>query len=130
MEVRRVDNTAALAAQTARLAALRASRDDRAVRAALDALEGAARAEQGSPGSNLLELAVAASRVRATVGEISLALERVWGRYEATGEWARLGAGAMPAGAVQSMGGGCREQCLGAGLGAGAVPAGECGSVK
>ena len=41
----------------------------------LEALEGAARAEQGSPGSNLLELAVAASRVRATVGEISLALE-------------------------------------------------------
>jgi methylmalonyl-CoA mutase len=66
-------------AQIARLAELRASRDARRVEAALDALAGAA----GSGGGNLLALAVDAARARATVGEISDALARVWGRHQA-----------------------------------------------
>jgi methylmalonyl-CoA mutase len=79
VEVLRVDNTAVREAQIARLAELRASRDARRVEAALDALAGAA----GSGGGNLLALAVDAARARATVGEISDALARVWGRHQA-----------------------------------------------
>ena len=59
---------------------MRAGRDPAAVEAALEALSESARSGDG----NLLELAVQASRLRATVGEISLALERVWGRYSAS----------------------------------------------
>jgi methylmalonyl-CoA mutase len=65
--------------QTRALARVRASRDPAAAQRALAALSAAAREGSG----NLLELAVDAARVRCTVGEISDALERVWGRYSA-----------------------------------------------
>jgi len=78
--VLRVDDSAVLRAQQERLARLRAERDESACAAALDALEGAARSGEG----NLLDLAVAAGRAKATVGEISTALERVYGRHQAT----------------------------------------------
>ncbi len=80
IEVLRVDNTAVRDAQLRRLAELRAGRDAAVTEAALAALETCAR----DGGGNLLVRAVAAARARATVGEISMALERVWGRYEPT----------------------------------------------
>ncbi len=76
---REVDNTAVRQAQIARLEKLRAERDDAAVQAALDGLADCARTGDG----NLLALAVEAARARATNGEISLALEQVWGRHKA-----------------------------------------------
>jgi methylmalonyl-CoA mutase len=79
INVLHVDNTAVREAQIAGLNRLRAERDSRAVESALDALTNAAREKTG----NLLELAVNAARARATVGEISMALEKVFGRYEA-----------------------------------------------
>jgi methylmalonyl-CoA mutase len=68
-----------------RLQQVRGSRDAAAVTAALAALTTAARAAPGDPASreNLLELAVTAARARASVGEISAALEQVWGRHRA-----------------------------------------------
>ena len=66
-------------AQIARLRTLRADRDDTAVQAALTALTESAASGEG----NLLDLSIAAARVRATNGEISLALEKVWGRHKA-----------------------------------------------
>ncbi|MFA7270075.1 MAG: methylmalonyl-CoA mutase [Sterolibacterium sp.] len=77
-----VDNHAVREAQVERLLRIRASRQQPAVDAALAALSGAARSGQG----NLLALAVQASRVRATVGEISDALELVWGRHRANNQ--------------------------------------------
>jgi methylmalonyl-CoA mutase len=65
--------------QVARLKEIRARRDERAVQAALEALTRAA--EQGG---NLLEATIPAVRLRATVGEVSDALERVFGRFVAT----------------------------------------------
>jgi methylmalonyl-CoA mutase len=79
IEVLRVDNRSVRESQIAKLARLRAERDPKAVAAALDALTEAARGGQG----NLLEKAVTAARAKATVGEISDALERVWGRHHA-----------------------------------------------
>jgi methylmalonyl-CoA mutase len=79
---REIDNTAVREAQLKRLAAVRGKRDAAAVTAALGALTDAARSGQG----NLLDLAVNAMRVRATVGEVSDALERVYGRYRARTE--------------------------------------------
>jgi methylmalonyl-CoA mutase len=79
ISVLKVDNTAVREAQIASLKKLRAERDPARVDATLNALIRAARAENG----NLLELAVNAARARATVGEISEALERVFGRYQA-----------------------------------------------
>jgi methylmalonyl-CoA mutase len=79
VEVREIDNTAVREAQIARLRKLRAGRDAAAVRAALAALTECARSGQG----NLLDLAIRAVRVRATVGEVSDALEKVWGRFHA-----------------------------------------------
>jgi methylmalonyl-CoA mutase len=76
-----VDNAAVREKQVARLAALRASRDLGAVERCLAALTEAARSGEG----NLLALAVEAARARATVGEISLALEVVYGRHQADG---------------------------------------------
>ena len=78
-EVLRIDNAAVRASQIARLAELRASRDADGVRRALEALTRAAGAGEG----NLLTLAIDAARARATVGEISLALEQVFGRHRA-----------------------------------------------
>jgi methylmalonyl-CoA mutase len=74
-----IDNTAVRDQQVARLKKIRASRDEQACRKALDALTAAAKNNQG----NLLELAVAATRARATVGEISDALEKVFTRHRA-----------------------------------------------
>ncbi len=82
IEVLKVDNTAVREAQIARLETLRRERDPRAVEEALRALTACAAGETG--GGNLLELAVGAARARATVGEISNALEAVWGRHRAT----------------------------------------------
>lgn len=78
VEVREIDNTSVRDAQVARLAHVRASRDMAACENALAALE------QGAAGDgNLLELAVEAARARATVGEISDAMEKTFGRHRA-----------------------------------------------
>ncbi|HYT89403.1 MAG TPA: methylmalonyl-CoA mutase [Gemmataceae bacterium] len=79
IDVLKVDNTAVREAQVASLKKLRAERDQAKVDATLAALTAAARTGTG----NLVELAVDAARARATVGEISLALEEVYGRYAA-----------------------------------------------
>ena len=79
IEIRDIDNHAVREQQIARLAALRATRDGAKVQAALQALTDCA---AGGPG-NLLALVIAAVRVRATVGEVSDALEKVWGRHRA-----------------------------------------------
>jgi methylmalonyl-CoA mutase len=79
IEVLKVDNTAVREAQIARLKELRASRDEAATQRALAALT---RCAEGEPG-NLLALAIDAVRARATVGEVSAALEKVWGRHQA-----------------------------------------------
>ncbi len=73
-----IDNVAVRAAQVTRLAEVRAGRDEGACQAALAALEAGARGQ-----GNLLTLAVDAARARATVGEISMAMERVFGRHRA-----------------------------------------------
>ena len=73
-----VDNVAVRASQVARLEQIRATRDDAACKAALAALEEGARGD-----GNLLALAVDAARARATVGEISDAMENVFGRHRA-----------------------------------------------
>ncbi|MFQ5783570.1 MAG: methylmalonyl-CoA mutase [Alphaproteobacteria bacterium] len=75
--VRSIDNHAVREAQINRLAALRAGRDEAACQAALAALTRAAE----SDADNLLALSVEACRVRASLGEITAALERVFGRY-------------------------------------------------
>jgi methylmalonyl-CoA mutase len=75
-----VDNDKVREQQVARLARLRAGRDKNSCAAALKALTEAARSGKG----NLLELAIAATRARATVGEISDALEAVFTRHSAT----------------------------------------------
>ena len=79
VEILEVDNHAVREAQIKRLKQIKASRDNKAVEAALNALTESARTGKG----NLLDLAVKATRMRATVGEISSALEKVWGRYNA-----------------------------------------------
>jgi len=79
LETLEVDNTAVRRAQVQRLEQLRAERDAAAVERCLAALTRCAEAGEG----NLLELSVAAARARATVGEISDALEKVWGRHRA-----------------------------------------------
>lgn len=79
MEILEVDNTAVRESQVRLLKKLKSERNPVEVRAALDALKDAARTKKG----NLLELAVSAARVRATLGEISLTLEEVFSRYEA-----------------------------------------------
>ena len=79
IEILDIDNHAVRDAQVARLAQIRATRDGAAVTAALAALTECARTGEG----NLLDLAVKAVRLRATVGEISDALEEIFGRYRA-----------------------------------------------
>ncbi len=79
IETLEVDNTAVRKAQIERLAKLRAERDSDAVNAALDALTRCAETGEG----NLLELSIDAARKRASLGEISYALEKVFGRYKA-----------------------------------------------
>ncbi|MCY4271215.1 MAG: methylmalonyl-CoA mutase family protein, partial [bacterium] len=80
-EVLKVDNAEVRSSQIARLARLRSDRDDEACRRALDALTAGADRAGGSRDGNLLALAVDAARARATVGEISDALEKVYGRH-------------------------------------------------
>ncbi len=70
------DTSAVREAQTKRLAAVRAERDEARCS---DALEALTRGAEGD--ANLLELCVAAARARASLGEISTALERVFNRY-------------------------------------------------
>ncbi len=77
--MRVVDNDAVREKQLARLAEVRARRNAKEVEAALDALTQCAETGEG----NLLELAVNAARKRATLGEISFALEKIFGRYQA-----------------------------------------------
>jgi methylmalonyl-CoA mutase len=79
LEIREVDNVKVREGQIARLAAVKATRDGAQVQAALAALTDAAHSGQG----NLLALSIAAMRLRATVGEVSDALEKIYGRHRA-----------------------------------------------
>ncbi len=80
IELMEVDNTAVLQAQLTRLKTLRENRQESEVKAALDAITRCAETGEG----NLLDLAVKAARVRASLGEISQAMEQVFGRHRAT----------------------------------------------
>jgi len=79
IEVLKVDNKTVRESQIAKLQRLKGERDPAAAAAALAALTETARTGAG----NLLERAVAAARAKATVGEISQAMEQVWGRHRA-----------------------------------------------
>jgi len=81
LDVLKVDNRRVREAQIARLTQLRKNRNEADTQAALEALTKAA---AGEIQANLLELAVDAGRKQASVGEISYALEKVWGRHVAT----------------------------------------------
>ena len=87
IEVLKVENSRVRAEQLAKLQQLRADRDQSQVDAALDELTRAAAedgaAGDGGLGNNLLALAIDAARAKATVGEISDALEKVYGRHQA-----------------------------------------------
>lgn len=87
IEVLKVENSRVRAEQLAKLQQLRAKRDDDAVQAALAELTRAAadsgRAGEDGLGNNLMALAINAARHKATVGEISDALEKVYGRHQA-----------------------------------------------
>lgn len=80
LEILEVDNKAVRAEQLERLAKLKAERNTEEAEAALNALTAAAQSGKG----NLLELAIDAARKRATLGEISYAMEKAFGRYKAT----------------------------------------------
>jgi len=80
VEIRDIDNSAVRDSQIHRLDQMKATRDQAAVDKALQALTDAA----SDPSQNLLELAINASRLRASIGEITTALEKVWGRHQAT----------------------------------------------
>ncbi len=84
LDILQIDNTEVLRGQVKRLQMVRANRDEAAVRKQLSELS--ALAENEDSESNLLEIAVRAARARATLGEISDALEQVWGRYKATNQ--------------------------------------------
>jgi len=79
IDVLDIDNTAVRDGQIKRLERVRRERDEQACKASLAALTAAGKSGEG----NLLELAIAAARARASVGEISGALESVWGRHSA-----------------------------------------------
>ena len=79
IDILEVDNTEVRKQQIARLEQLKAGRDNEAVRKALEAITKCVETKQG----NLLELSVEAARVRATLGEISDACEKIVGRYNA-----------------------------------------------
>ena len=82
IEILDIDNHAVRESQIARIQKIRATRDAAAVQAALDALTKAAETGEG----NLLDLTVKAMRLRATVGEVSDALEKVFGRFRANNQ--------------------------------------------
>jgi methylmalonyl-CoA mutase len=97
IQILQVDTAAVRAEQIARLARLRAERDSSEVDRALAALTDGARGK-----ANLLSLAIAAARAKATVGEITLALEKVFGRHCAeaitvSGVYASKAGGSLPA---------------------------------
>ncbi|BCN49003.1 methylmalonyl-CoA mutase [Rhodococcus hoagii] len=83
IEVLKVDNTKVRAEQIAKLQQLRAERDEAATQAALAELTRAAASNEGGMENNLLALAIDAARAKATGGEISDALEKVYGRHQA-----------------------------------------------
>jgi methylmalonyl-CoA mutase len=105
IDVLKIDNTAVRTMQLDKLKRLRAERDPVALKEALDALT---RAADGGNG-NLLALAIDAARAKATVGEISMALEQVFGRHRAeiraiTGVYKReVGKGGNMTGAVERV---------------------------
>jgi methylmalonyl-CoA mutase len=78
VDVLRIDNSAVRTLQLGKLARLRHERDETEISAKLDALTAGA-----ASGKNLLALAIDAARAKATVGEVSLALEKVFGRHRA-----------------------------------------------
>jgi methylmalonyl-CoA mutase len=82
VDVREIDNTAVRDAQIARLKEVRARRDETAVAQALGELANCAQSGAG----NLLDCTIKAIRLRATVGEVSEALEKIWGRYCASNQ--------------------------------------------
>jgi methylmalonyl-CoA mutase len=91
LEVREVDNNKVRESQVLRLKEIKAKRDGQAVEKALEAITSAAQSGEG----NLLDLTVQAMRLRATVGEVSDALESIYGRHRAdtqkvTGVYARV----------------------------------------
>ncbi|MCX8000796.1 MAG: methylmalonyl-CoA mutase family protein, partial [Leptospiraceae bacterium] len=79
IEILEVDNTAVREKQIARIKEVKAKRNQAEVESALNAITKACETGQG----NLLELAIVAARARATLGEISYAMEKVFGRYNA-----------------------------------------------
>ncbi|MEP1064938.1 MAG: methylmalonyl-CoA mutase [Cyclobacteriaceae bacterium] len=79
IELLQIDNDEVRAKQITRLKQIREARDEKAVETALAELTSSAQTGQG----NLLSLSINAARLRATLGEISMALEKVFGRYEA-----------------------------------------------
>ena len=81
IDVLKVDNSAVLAQQIDKLKRLRAERNEAETQAALKALEDGARGN-----ANLLDLAIKAGRAKATVGEISMALEKAFGRHKAVAD--------------------------------------------
>ncbi|MGZ8284202.1 MAG: methylmalonyl-CoA mutase [Allosphingosinicella sp.] len=81
LDILQIDNDKVRSGQIARLAKVRSERDEAAIQAALDSLREGAKGD-----SNLLALSVEAARARATLGEISQALEDVFGRYGTTPE--------------------------------------------
>src|SRR6202142_78733 len=84
IDVLKVDNSAVMHMQLDKLKRLKAERDPAALQEALDALTRAAKDENLRGNGNLLALAIDAARAKATVGEISLALEKVYGRHVAS----------------------------------------------
>ncbi|MFD6881766.1 methylmalonyl-CoA mutase [Rhodococcus sp. 105337] len=83
IEVLKVENSKVRAEQIAKLERLRSDRDEAATKAALAELTRAAASADGGMENNLLALAIDAARAKATVGEISDALEKVYGRHQA-----------------------------------------------
>ncbi|CCI51855.1 methylmalonyl-CoA mutase [Nostocoides jenkinsii] len=83
IDVLKVDNAAVRAQQLAKLERLRGERDEAATQEALAKLTAAARNSDGTLATNLLALAIDAARAKATVGEMSSAMEDVFGRYTA-----------------------------------------------
>ena len=82
VDIRLIDNQQVRDQQIKKIMSVKSKRDKKQCQTALDQLESAARKET----SNLLEIAVEAAKARATVGEISLALERVFGRHQAVAQ--------------------------------------------
>ncbi|PXW33831.1 UNVERIFIED_CONTAM: methylmalonyl-CoA mutase [Williamsia faeni] len=83
IEVHKVENSKVRGEQIEKLERLRASRDSAAVQTALENLSRAAASTEGGLENNLMALAIEAARHQATVGEISEALEKVYGRHQA-----------------------------------------------